>query len=53
MSGLVEASRKYGRPTVAPRRSRMRATGFSSPAGFQCSAGMMGSVASAAMSSTM
>ena len=47
-SGLVDESRKYGRPMVAKSSRRMRATGLSPPAGFQPGSGEIGRKARAA-----
>jgi hypothetical protein len=52
-SGLFAASRKYGKPTAAPRSSRIRVTGSSVPTGFHASFGAIGSVASAATRSAV
>ena len=51
--GLVDATRKYGRPTDAASRMRMRLIGSSSPRGFQASEGAIGSMATAAASNTV
>src|SRR6478672_120994 len=45
-SGVVVESRKYGRPMVATRSSRMREIGSSSPRGFQPLEAMIGRQAS-------
>src|SRR5437016_3405364 len=44
-NGLVEESRKYGRPTVAASSARIVADACPAPAGFQLALGMMGSAA--------
>ena len=51
--GLVAESSRYGNPTATVSRSRICSVGASSPRGFQLSPGAIGSVASAAASSTV
>ena len=49
-SGLVVASMKYGRPTLAASSPRMRRLGSASPIGFQLASGRIGNAAMPAAS---
>ena len=49
-NGLVDEISRYGSPTVAVSRSRIREIGSLPPSGFQDGSGRIGSVAAAAAS---